>query len=120
MPRLCFIFTALVPIFWAQSVAFAQAQASFSIFANASDITPQPNSQDCANALASSIQCSSDLIAALPSSTVAIANLTETSLTALCNNACFHSLTTVIANVDNACAGWPYIVGTTSYMASLP
>ncbi|VDC05351.1 unnamed protein product [Peniophora sp. CBMAI 1063] len=98
----------------------AQSQQTFSVFSNASDIYPLPSSSSCADALAASIDCPQILSFAVPSSNNPVSNLTSADLDELCTATCFDSLTAAVSSVDKACAGWPYIVGDTSYVASLP
>ncbi|PIL32555.1 hypothetical protein GSI_05258 [Ganoderma sinense ZZ0214-1] len=98
----------------------AQTQSTFAVFANASDIYPLPRSPACADALASSLQCPETIVFAVPSSSNPISNLTASDLNALCATTCYQSLVSTAAAVDAACAGWPYILGDTSYVASFP
>ena len=98
----------------------AQSQATFAVFADASDIYPLPRSPACADALASSLQCPETIVFAVPSSSNPISNLTASDLNALCAPTCYQSLVSTAAAVDSACAGWPYILGDTSYVASFP
>lgn len=100
----------------AQSVA---AQSTFSLF-NASDIYPPPTAPECAAALGSTIQCPPALLDAVPSSNLGISNLTASDLQSVCTQSCYASLVSVAADVDSACQGWPFIMGETSYVASLP
>lgn len=101
-------------------LSYAQDQSTFAVFANASDIYPLPRSPACADALASTLQCPETIVFAIPSSSNPISNLTATDLNALCSPACYQSLVSTAAAVDAACAGWPYILGDTSYVASFP
>ncbi|KZV65858.1 carbohydrate-binding module family 50 protein [Peniophora sp. CONT] len=98
----------------------AQDQETFNVFSNASDIYPLPSSSECADALATSLSCPPTLSFAIPSSSNPLSNLTSSDLSELCTASCFASLMTAINSVDTACAGWPYILGDTSYIASLP
>ena len=96
------------------------AQDTFSFFANASDIYPPPTDPQCAEALASTINCPSILLDATPSDSLGISNLTASDLQSVCTQSCYTSLMNVAAEVNSACQAWPYIVGDTSYVASLP
>ncbi|KAJ3559301.1 hypothetical protein NM688_g426 [Phlebia brevispora] len=100
--------------------AVAQSNDTFSFYTNSSDIYPLPSSPDCAEALASPIQCPSQILDALPSTNLGISNLTASDLQTLCDPSCYSSLMTIAANVDSVCGGWPFLVGDTSYVASLP
>lgn len=104
----------------ALSPAFAFAQSSFSVYSNASDIYPLPSSPECADALASVVECPPVILNALPSSFMALSNLTTTDLSTLCTSACYNSLINITETVDSFCGGWPFILQDTSYIASLP
>ncbi|KAJ7174357.1 hypothetical protein C8R46DRAFT_1189193 [Mycena filopes] len=98
----------------------AYGQNVFNVYANASDIEPLPTNPACAEALSADIQCSARIVDTLPSSSLALSNLTRADLLDLCTSTCFDSLNTVAATVDKECVGWPFIVGSASYVASLP
>lgn len=101
------------------SVTLAQQQ-TFAVFSDPTDIYPLPNSPECANALAAPINCPETLAFAIPSSSSPLTNLTASNLDGLCTSTCYIALENAINAVDRACAGWPYILGETSYVASLP
>ncbi|TFK91429.1 carbohydrate-binding module family 50 protein [Polyporus arcularius HHB13444] len=113
---------ALLPILLLSRVGLvaAQSQATFAVFADASDIYPLPSSSSCADALASAVQCPNTILFAVPSSAAPISNLTAADLNTLCSATCYNSLVSTAAKVDAACPGWPYILGDTSYVASFP
>jgi hypothetical protein len=96
------------------------AQNSFNIYTNASDIDPLPTNPRCAAALAADIECPAVIANILPSSSMSLPNVTAADLVQLCTPACYNSLMTTTAAVDSACTGWPFILGGTSYIASLP
>jgi hypothetical protein len=98
----------------------AYAQSSFSVYANANDIDPLPTNVRCAEVLAADIQCPAVIVNALPSSSMPLPNFTATDLVNLCTPDCYESLLSVAAEVDAECSGWPFILGGTSYIASLP
>ncbi|KAJ7283214.1 hypothetical protein C8J57DRAFT_1462365, partial [Mycena rebaudengoi] len=98
----------------------ASAQSSFSVYANANDIDPLPTNARCAEVLAADIQCPAVIVNALPSSSMPLPNFTATDLVNLCTPDCYESLLAVAAEVDAECSGWPFILGGTSYIASLP
>ncbi|KAI0350482.1 hypothetical protein OH77DRAFT_1069072 [Trametes cingulata] len=98
----------------------AQDQTTFAVFADPTDIYPLPNSPACADALASTVQCPDTIVFAVPSSSAPISNLTASDLNQLCSTTCYDSIISTVAKVDAACAGWPYILGDTSYVASFP
>ena len=101
-------------------LSFTQSQGTFSVFSNASDIYPMPSSPTCADALSTSLQCPDTIVFAIPSSSNPISNLTASDLNELCSMACYQSLVSTAAAIDAACAGWPYILGDTCYVASFP
>nr|VWO99003.1 Chitinase [Ganoderma boninense] len=107
-------------LLYSARLSSAQTQATFAVFANASDIYPLPRSPACADALASSLQCPETIVFAIPSSSNPVSNLTASDLNTLCATTCYQSLVSTAAAVDAACAGWPYILGDTSYIASFP
>lgn len=96
------------------------AQDTFSVYNTSSDIDPLPNNPACATALASTLQCSPLLVNALPSASMGRSNLTAADLQTVCTAACFNSLMNVTALVDTECVGYPYIIRSTSYVASFP
>lgn len=101
-------------------LVYAQDQETFAVYSNASDIYPLPSSPECANALATSLQCPDTILLAIPSTSSPISNLTSAELEDLCAPTCHQSLVSATAQVNTACAGWPYILGDTSYVASFP
>ena len=115
-----FVVAVVAVLLHSSHLSSAQDQTTFSVFSNASDIYPMPRSPACADALASSLQCPETISFAIPSSSNPISNLTASDLNVLCSTTCYQSLTSTAAAVDAACAGWPYILGDTSYVASFP
>ncbi|KAF8966665.1 hypothetical protein BDZ97DRAFT_1917471 [Flammula alnicola] len=114
------IFTALVLVTCLFALVSAQTQATFAIYANASDIYPLPSSVDCANALATPLQCNDTIAFTIPGSTSPLPNLTSSDLSSLCTSTCYTSLTNAIKTIDTSCSGWPFILGDTSYIPSFP
>ena len=110
------VFTAVL-VLLAQN-AIGQG-GGFSLF-NASDIYPPPTAPECAEALGSTVRCPALLLDAVPSSNLGISNLTASDLQSVCTQSCYASLMSVAEEVDSACQGWPFILGDTSYVASLP
>jgi hypothetical protein len=102
------------------SILVVSGQNTFNVYSNASNISPLPTNPGCAEALAADIQCPAVIVNALPSSSMSLSNLTTTDLMDLCTSTCYDSLNTVTAIVDMECTGWPFILGSTSYVASLP